>query len=76
MTQDELYGLLEIDSPEDVEYFEQLADLLESDEDIPEDLFGLALSAIGAAARDSTPIVSRRKGYISSFLSPPNEKLI
>ena len=48
MTKDELYGLLEIDSPEDVEYFEQLADLLESDEDIPEDLFGLALSAIRA----------------------------
>ena len=48
MTQRELYELLEIDSPEDVEYFEQLADLLESDEDISEDLFRHALSAIRA----------------------------
>ena len=46
MTQRELYEFLEIDSPEDVEYFEQLADLLESDEDISEDLFRHALSAI------------------------------
>ena len=48
MTEKELYGLLEIDSPEDVEYFEQLADLLECDEEIPEDLFRHALSAIRA----------------------------
>ena len=48
MTQRDLYDLLEIDSPEDVEYFEQLADLLESDEDISEDLFRHALSAIRA----------------------------
>ena len=48
MTQRELYEFLEIDSPEDVEYFEQLADLLESDEDISEDLFRHALSAIRA----------------------------
>jgi hypothetical protein len=48
MTEKELYGLLEIDSPEDVEYFEQLADLLETDEEISEDLFRHALSAIRA----------------------------
>ncbi|MCR4724147.1 MAG: hypothetical protein K5772_01795, partial [Clostridia bacterium] len=48
MTERELYDLLEIDSPEDVEYFEQLADLLESDEEISEDLFRHALSAIRA----------------------------
>ena len=46
MTEKELYDLLEIDSPEDVEYFEQLADLLETDEEISEDLFRHALSAI------------------------------
>ena len=48
MTERELYDLLEIDSPEDVEYFEQLADLLETDEEISEDLFRHALSAIRA----------------------------
>ena len=48
MTEKELYDLLEIDSPEDMEYFEQLADLLETDEEISEDLFRHALSAIRA----------------------------
>ncbi|MBR5640770.1 MAG: hypothetical protein IKW92_01395 [Firmicutes bacterium] len=48
MTEKELYELLEIDRPEDVEYFEQLADLMEADEEISEDLFRHALSAIRA----------------------------
>ncbi len=48
MTEKDLYDLLEIDSPEDVEYFEQLADLLETDEEISEALFRHALSAIRA----------------------------
>ena len=46
MTKQELYDLLEIDAPEDVEYFEQLADLMEAEEEIPEDLFRDALSAL------------------------------
>ena len=48
MNRNDLYALLEIDSPEDVEYFEQLADLLETDEDIAENLFRHVLSAIRA----------------------------
>ena len=48
MTQRELYDLLEIEDPEDVEYFEQLAELMENDEEISEDLFRHALSAIRA----------------------------
>ena len=48
MTEKDLYDLLEIDSPEDVEYFEQMADLLESDEEIPAELFRHALSRIRA----------------------------
>lgn len=46
MTEQELYTLLEIDRPEDMEYFEQLADLLESDGEISEPLFRQVLSAI------------------------------
>lgn len=46
MTRDELFELLEIDTPADFEYFEQLAELLESEEDIPFDLFYIALSEI------------------------------
>ncbi|MCR4805670.1 MAG: hypothetical protein K5981_08460 [Clostridia bacterium] len=46
MNKDELYALLEIDSPADLEYFEQLADLLETEEDISRDLFEDVLSGI------------------------------
>ena len=46
MTKDELFDLLEIDTPADLEYFEQLAELLESEEEIPFDLFYIALSEI------------------------------
>ena len=46
MTKTELYELLEIDSPADMEYFEQMADLLETEEEISEELFRHALSEI------------------------------
>lgn len=46
MTKDELYALLEIDSPADLEYFEQMADLLETDREISKELFQHALSEI------------------------------
>ena len=48
MTKEELYDLLEIDTPADLEYFEQMADLLETEEEISRDLFRHALSEIRA----------------------------
>lgn len=46
MTLTQLYKALNMDGPEDLEYFEQFADLLEMDEDIPFDLFYMALSGL------------------------------
>ena len=46
MNKDELYALLEIDTPADLEYFEQLADLLETEESISRALFEDVLSEI------------------------------
>lgn len=46
MTLNELFKKLDMDGPADMEYFEQLADLLEIEEDIPFDLFYVALSEI------------------------------
>ena len=43
-----MYELLEIDTPEDMGYFEQLADLLETEGYIDEDLFADALSKVEA----------------------------
>lgn len=37
MNREELYALVDIDDPSEFEYFENLADLLECDEDIPYD---------------------------------------
>jgi len=48
MTQEDLYALLEIDAPADLEYFEQFADLLETDETVARHLFADALSAVTA----------------------------
>ena len=46
MTLEKLYKLLELDTPADLEYFEQFADLMEMDEDVPFDLFYMALSGV------------------------------
>ena len=46
MTLSELYKALEMDGPEDLDYFEQFADLMEMDGDIPFDLFYMALSGL------------------------------
>ena len=46
MTLNELYKMLDMEEPADFEYFEQFADLLETDEDVPFDLFYTALSAV------------------------------
>ena len=48
MTLAKLFAALEMDTAEDMEYFEQFADLLEMDEDIPFDLFFIALSKVDA----------------------------
>ena len=48
MTKEELYDLLEIDTPADMEYFEQMADLLETEEEISPELFRDVLSQIQA----------------------------
>lgn len=44
MTLDELLELIELDSPEELEYFEQFAELMENEENIPFDLFYAVLS--------------------------------
>ena len=44
MTLADLFEMLEMDSPADFEYFEQFADLMESEENIPFDLFYSAIS--------------------------------
>ena len=46
MTLSELYKALEMESPADLDYFEQFADLMEMDEDIPFDLFYTVLSGL------------------------------
>ncbi len=46
MTLEKLYKLLEMDGPEDLEYFEQFADLMEMDEEVPFDLFYMVLSGL------------------------------
>lgn len=48
MTLKELYTILEIDAPEDMAYFEQLAELLEMDEFVDENAFANVLSAVEA----------------------------
>ncbi len=48
MTKDKFFDMIEIDSPADLEYFEQMAELLENEADIPFDLFYIALSEISA----------------------------
>lgn len=44
MTLSELYDIIELDSPEELEYFEQFAELIECEKDIPFDLFYTVLS--------------------------------
>ncbi len=46
MTLKELYKAIDIDSPKDLEYFEQFAELLEMPGDVDFDLFYMALSEI------------------------------
>lgn len=46
MTLSQLYELLELDTPADFTYFEQMADLIESEEDIQFDLFVNVLSQL------------------------------
>ena len=48
MTKQELYKMLELDSPADLGYFEQMADLLECEEEISFDLFYDVLSLVEA----------------------------
>ena len=50
MLREELFDLLEIDSPADFDYFEQFADLMETDGDIDEELFYEVLSEVRAAS--------------------------
>ncbi len=46
MTIKKLYEILDIESPEDLEFFEQLADLMETEGYISADIFAYVLSAI------------------------------
>jgi len=55
MTLAQLYKKLDMEDPSELEYFEQFADLMEMDEDIPFDLFYMALS--GAEAETAGDLV-------------------
>lgn len=46
MDMEQLYEILEIDGPEDVEYFEQMADLMEMDEELTPGMFASVLSCV------------------------------
>lgn len=48
MTLAKLFALLEMESAEELEYFEQFADLMEMDEELSFDLFYAALSGLNA----------------------------
>jgi len=48
MTKEKLFEILELDSPQDFSYFEQMAELLENEDEIPFNLFYEALSQIDA----------------------------
>lgn len=48
MTKEELFELLEIDDPSEVEYFEQLADLIETEDEIDCEDLHTALSQVSA----------------------------
>ena len=48
MTLNELYKRLEIETPKELEYFEQFADLIEMPEELEFDLFYIALSELDA----------------------------
>lgn len=50
MTREELYRLLEIDSPADLDYFEQFADLMETEGEIDEELFREVFSEVSAVS--------------------------
>ncbi len=48
MTKAELYDLLELDTPADFQYFEQFAELLETNQEVTEDQFMDVLSMVDA----------------------------
>ena len=48
MTLNDLYGKLEIETPRELEYFEQFADLIEIPEELEFDLFYIVLSELDA----------------------------
>ena len=62
MTKEELYEKLDIDSPEDFSYFEQFADLIETEEKVEEGLVKEVLSAV--SSQDAGDLV---QNYFDDF---------
>ena len=73
MTKERLYGLLEIDSPADFEYFEQLAELLECSEEITEDQFMDVLSMVDP--QTMTELVENYFNDLSAHLPDESQDL-
>ncbi len=62
MTKDDLYNLLELDSPADFEYFEQLADLIECEDNIP---FELILELLSDVSKET--LAELTENYLKEF---------
>ncbi|MBQ1888002.1 MAG: hypothetical protein II166_04945 [Firmicutes bacterium] len=73
MNREQLYKMLEIDTPADLEYFEQVADLIECGEYIPEELFSEVLS--GIRAEDAGEIAENYIEEISNALPEDSDDM-
>ncbi len=73
MTTKELYDLLEIDSPADFQYFEQLAELLETSQEISEEQFMDVLSQ--ADSQTMTELVENYFNELTAHLPDESQEL-
>ena len=73
MTLADLFEMLEMDSPADFEYFEQFADLMESEENIPFDLFYTAISQ--ASSETMTELTGNYMEDLSNALPDDYDEL-
>ena len=73
MTLSQIYSMLDMDSPSDFEYFEQLADLIECEEEIPYDLFFMTLSEV--SSETTTDILGNYIEEISDALPDETQDL-
>jgi hypothetical protein len=73
MTTTKLYDLLEIDSPADFQYFEQLAELLECSEEISEEQFMDVLSQVDS--QTMTELVENYFNELTAHLPDESQEL-